>query len=58
MLSVINTYIKRDKGVEERGADTGFRMGERGILFFGGRRPKLNVKEQMTSDNVIVSYLA
>ena len=31
-LSVINTYIKRDNGVEERGADTGLRMGERGMI--------------------------
>jgi len=29
MLSVINMYINRDSGVEERGADTGFRAGER-----------------------------
>jgi len=29
MLRVIKTYINRDKGVEESGADTDFRAGER-----------------------------
>ena len=29
MLSVINMYINRDSGVEERGAGTDFRAGER-----------------------------
>ena len=32
MLSVLNIYISRDSGVDERGADTGLRAREGNIV--------------------------